>query len=189
MTWGKWVPGWCRWLLAGLVMAIAAWVGWQVQGWRLGEQLAQQHAAHIAELAKRDQVHGSTLAEISRAGMQAQQREQAKRMELESQLQADDETNHRKLTDVQKANARLRDQLATTELRLSVVVDAADTAALASCGVPTTAPSGGVVDAAPRVRLDPAHAQRVLRIVDDGDQGLIALQACQDYVRRIGAKY
>ena len=36
-----------------------------------------------------------------------------------------------------------------------------------------------------RARLDPAHTQRIITITDDGDQGLIALTACQAYVREV----
>ena len=39
-----------------------------------------------------------------------------------------------------------------------------------------------------RARLDPAHAQRIIGITDAGDQGLIALAACQAYVREVTAK-
>lgn len=34
-----------------------------------------------------------------------------------------------------------------------------------------------------RARLDPAHALRIIGITDAGDEGLIALQACQAYVK------
>lgn len=51
------------------------------------------------------------------------------------------------------------------------------------CGVPATAGAVGVVHGVARVRLDPAHAQRIIGITHDGDQGLIALQACLAYVR------
>ncbi|MGF6517812.1 hypothetical protein ABH912_005278 [Pseudomonas sp. BT76 TE3572] len=37
----------------------------------------------------------------------------------------------------------------------------------------------------PRARLDPAHAQRIIAITDAGDRGLIALQACQAYIRAL----
>ncbi|MGY2365602.1 lysis protein, partial [Pseudomonas azotoformans] len=43
----------------------------------------------------------------------------------------------------------------------------------------------GVVHAARRAQLDPAHAQRIIAITDAGDQGLIALRACQAYVRSV----
>ena len=48
----------------------------------------------------------------------------------------------------------------------------------------STTRTGGVVHAARRAQLDPAHAQRIIEITSDGDQGLIALKACQDYVRQ-----
>jgi hypothetical protein len=41
-----------------------------------------------------------------------------------------------------------------------------------------------VVHAARRAQLDPAHAQRIIAITDAGDQGLIALRACQAYIRK-----
>lgn len=42
-----------------------------------------------------------------------------------------------------------------------------------------------MVHATRRTQLDPAHAQRIIAITDDGDNGLIALRACQAYVRAI----
>ncbi|PMU87239.1 lysis protein, partial [Pseudomonas sp. GW704-F3] len=53
------------------------------------------------------------------------------------------------------------------------------------CNVPATPGAVGVVHGAARAQLDPAHAQRILAITGDGDQGLIALRACQAYVRAI----
>lgn len=47
--------------------------------------------------------------------------------------------------------------------------------------------TGGVVHGAQRAELDPAHAQRIVGITDDGDQAVIALIACQAYVREIAA--
>lgn len=106
---------------------------------------------------------------------------QAQRAALESRLQVNDATYTQELQDAQRVQARLRDRLATADLRLSVILDSAD----ASCGgrVPASAGTAGVVHAAARARLDSAHAQRIVGITDDGDQGLIALQACQAYVR------
>ena len=39
-----------------------------------------------------------------------------------------------------------------------------------------------------RARLDPAHAQRIIGITDEGDRGLITLAACQAYVKDISVK-
>lgn len=109
---------------------------------------------------------------------------QAKRQALEARLQAINETHYQELTDAQQTQARLRDRLATADLRLSVLL-ATPAAAAGGGGVPATAGTGGVVHAAGRAQLDPAHAQRIVAIVGDGDEGLIALQACQAYVRAI----
>jgi hypothetical protein len=44
-----------------------------------------------------------------------------------------------------------------------------------------------VVHGAARAELEPAHAQRIITITNAGDQGLIALRACQAYVREVSA--
>lgn len=90
------------------------------------------------------------------------------------------------MEDAQHTQARLRDRLATSDLRLSVLVGAG-TFAGTGCdgGMRETAGTGGVVPGAVRAQLDRAHAQRIVAITDEGDRGLIALQACQAYVREI----
>jgi hypothetical protein len=88
--------------------------------------------------------------------------DQDKRLALKQRLAANDQTHHKELTDAQTNQARLRDRLATSDLRLSVLVDAADSAS-------------GVVHGGARARLAPAYAQRIVAITDAGDQGLIAL--------------
>jgi hypothetical protein len=55
--------------------------------------------------------------------------------------------------------------------------------AAAQCQPPP--PPGGVVHGPTRAQLDPAHAQRIIGITDVGDQGLIALAACQSYVSNL----
>ncbi|WP_025804571.1 lysis system i-spanin subunit Rz [Pseudomonas chlororaphis] len=159
-------------VLAGLLIAGAAGGAWKVQDWRYGKQLAEQAAQH-----------GETLNRLNLAAAARQQAEQEKRLVLEQQLQTSDQTHHRALTDAQRDQSRIRDRLATADLRLSVLLDAQDSAA--GCSVPAAPGAGGVVHGATRARLDPAHAQRIIGITDDGDQGLIALQACQAYVRAL----
>lgn len=87
---------------------------------------------------------------------------------------------------LKKTQARLRDRLATSDLRLSVLVDAGSFAA-SGCdsGVREATGTGSVVHGAVRAQLDRAHAQRIVAITDEGDRGLIALQACQAYLREI----
>lgn len=88
--------------------------------------------------------------------------------------------------DVLHVQACLRDLLTNADLRLSVLVDAGSVAAQ-GCGggVRASAGTGGVVDGALRAQLDPAHARRIVAITDEGDRAVIALKACQAYVREV----
>jgi Bacteriophage Rz lysis protein len=160
-------------LIGSLALALAiAFGAWQVQDWRYGKQLAEQA-----------RLQDETLNELTLAAATQQRNEQDKRLALEQRLSASDQTHHKELTDAQTNQARLRDRLATSDLRLSVLLDAADPAS--GCAVPAGTAAGGVVHGGERARLDPAHAQRIIGITDDGDQGLIALAACQAYVREL----
>jgi len=90
------------------------------------------------------------------------------------------------MEDAQQTQARLRDRLATSDLRLSVLVDAGTfTGPGCKSGGREAAGTGSVVHGAVRAQLDRAHAQRIVAITDEGDRGLIALQACQAYVRLV----
>jgi len=145
---------------------------WQVQDWRMGKKLAEQAGLHQADLT----TIGNAAAAQARI-------EQDKRLGLEGRLQSIDEAHFKEFSDAQKNISRLRDRLATADLRLSVLLDATDSAS--GCNVPAATGTVGVVHAVRRAQLDPAHAQRIIGITDDGDQGLIALRACQAYVREI----
>ena len=138
-----------------LAMVVSAVGTWQVQEWRMGKKLAQQAAQH-----------GDDLAAISNAATAQARAEQGKRLALEQKLAGQDQQHSKELSDAQRNQARLRDQLATADVRLSVFL-AEDPAS--SCNVPTTTGAVGVVHAARRAQLDPAHAQRIIRITDDGN--------------------
>ncbi|NMX42969.1 lysis protein [Pseudomonas sp. WS 5407] len=159
--------------IAGLlaVLAIACFSTWKVQDWRYGEKLAEQAGLHQGE-----------LADVSAAAAKQVSAEQSKRLAIEQTLANSDQQHTKELSDAQRNQARLRDRLATSDLRLSVLL-AEDSAS--GCNVPSASGAVGVVHAARRARLDPAHAQRIIGITDSGDQGLIALRACQAYVREI----
>ncbi|MPQ83824.1 lysis protein [Pseudomonas sp. MAFF 730085] len=164
--------------LAGLValilalMAGAAGTAWQVQDWRMGKNLAEQAG-----------LHKDDLAAITNAAASQARAEQDKRVATEQALATADQQHTKELSDAQRNQARLRDQLATAGVRLSVLIDAADSAS--GCDVPSTPGAVGVVHAARRAQLDPAHAQRIVAITDDGDNAIIALRACQTYVRAV----
>ena len=158
-------------LMILMLMAGAAGVTWQVQDWRMREKLSEQAG-----------LHKDDLAAISNAAAAQARTEQDKRLTLEQKLAVQDQRHTRELSDAQRNQALLRDRLATADVRLSVLL--ADDPA-SGCNVPTAAGAVGVVHAARRAQLDPAHAQRIIAITDDGDNGLIALRACQAYVRAI----
>ena len=158
-------------LLILVLMSVAAGAAWQVQDWRMGKQLAEQAGLHKEDLAA-----------ISNAAAAQSRAEQEKRLVIEKELANQDQQHTRELSDAQRNQALLRDRLATADVRLSVLL--ADDPASGS-NVPAAAGAVGVVHAARRAQLDPAHAQRILAITSDGDQGLIALRACQAYVNTL----
>ncbi|WP_375098340.1 MULTISPECIES: lysis protein [unclassified Pseudomonas] len=152
------------------LMLLSAALAWQVQAWRYELALAesnthqaQQRAAQAAEL--NDQL----LAE------------RGQRQALEQRLHDSETRYSQELTDAQHTQARLRDRLATADLRLSVLVERDANGAT----MPATPAARGVDHGPVRARLDPAHARRIVAITDDGDRGLIALRACQAYVRAL----
>ncbi|AZF05596.1 lysis system i-spanin subunit Rz [Pseudomonas sp. R5-89-07] len=167
--------------LAGLValilllMAGAAGVTWQVQDWRMGKKLSEQLSAQSA-------AHQDQLDAITNEAWRQQRAEQNKRLATEQQLATQDQQHIKELSDAQRNQAALRDRLTTADVRLSVLL-AEDPAS--GCNVPASAGAVGLVHAARRAQLDPAHAQRIIRITDDGDNAIIALRACQAYVRAV----
>jgi len=166
-------PGWLLPLLA-LVLGfiLGGWLAWTWQANAYSKDLADQ-----AEAYSRDREQAAA------AVINWQETQQDVRRALEDRLQANDETHYKELRDAQTNQARLRDRLATADLRLSVLLKTA--ASGSGGGVPATAGTCGVVHGGTRAELDPAAAQRIVAIVGDGDQGLIALAACQSYVKEI----
>ena len=161
-----------RWVGLAVLVGCSVFSTWKVDAWRYGKQLADLSAAHQLEFTNLANAHSALVLE-----------EQDKRFALEQWLAASDQAHYRALTDEQTKQARLRDRLATAHLRLSVQLDAS--ASVGCDGVQATTGAGGVVHGAIRAKLDPAHAQRIIGITGDGDQGLIALQACQAYARAV----
>ncbi|WP_330213598.1 lysis system i-spanin subunit Rz [Pseudomonas sp. Z18(2022)] len=159
-------------ILLAMAMATSFGAAWQVQDWRLGRVVAEQGAQFETDLTA-----------IGNAAAAQARTEQEKRLATEQQLAASDQQHTKELSDAQRNQALLRDRLATANVRLSVLLDATDSAS--GCNVPATPGAVGVVHAARRAQLDPAHAQRIIGITDAGDQGLIALRACQAYVRAV----
>ncbi|MGR4042829.1 lysis system i-spanin subunit Rz [Pseudomonas sp. JDS08PS003] len=166
-------PGWLLPVLALVLgFALGGWLAWTWQANAYGKDLADQ-----AEAYSRDRDQAAT------AVINWQETQQDARRALEDRLQANDETHYKELRDAQTNQARLRDRLATADLRLSVLLNTA--ASGGGGGLPATAGTCGVVHGSARAELDPTTAQRIVAITGDGDQGLIALAACQSYIKEI----
>ena len=158
-------------LMLGLMVG-SAWAAWTWQANGYEKKLAKQEAAHQ-----------TTLTHLANANSALIIAEQGKRLALEQWLAASDQAHYRALTDAKTTQTRLRDRLATADLRLSVLLDA--TGATDCDAVQTATSTFGLVYGAHRAQLDQAHAQRIIGITSDGDQGLIALQACQAYAKEV----
>ncbi|MDD1960084.1 lysis protein [Pseudomonas sp. 39004] len=181
-----------NWRIALLAAAVGLYAGgrgaWVWQASEYGRQLADQAAGYVRQLADKEQTYHREREEAAAAALDQLAKQQTQRQALEVRLQEQGKTHWQEMNDAQKTQARLRDRLATADLRLSVLVDAGAFAAQ-GCdgGVRETAGTGGLVHGAVRAQLDPAHAQRIIAITDDGDRGLLALTACQAYVKAISS--
>ena len=160
------------WAIALVLLAIAGGA-WTVQDWRYGQMLAEQARQSADQAKERVDAVLATLAS-----------EQAKRVALEGRLKLNDETHYKELSDAKNTQQRLSDRLATADVRLSVLLATGPSRA-GGDGLSAPASAGGVVHGGRRAELDPAHAQRIIGITDAGDQGLIALAACQAYIREV----
>jgi len=161
-----------RGLIVALVLGLAlgACAAWAWQSNRYGQQLAAQ-----AEANQRDREQAAV------AVIDWQDRQQVERRALEDRLQVNDETHYKELRNAQTDQARLRDRLATADVRLSVLLAVPG----GRGGLPAATGAAGVDHGEARGELDPAAAQRIVAIAGDGDQGLSALAACQAYVKEI----
>lgn len=91
-------------------------------------------------------------------------------------LLADLDTQHTQERErANQTNASLRADVAAGKRRLSVLAT--------SCTATGSAAAAGVGHAEARAELDPAAAERIVRIANDGDDAIRQLNALQDYVR------
>ena len=158
-------------LLAASALAIAAWAGWQANGYRLGMQLASAEAAHQ-----------HTLGEIARAAAAQLQAQQTQRLALEQRLAELDTAHQQEITHAQAAADQLAADLAAARSRLSVRINPATCAS----SLPATAPATGLDDAAgARADLHPATAAGVIRVTGRADQCRARLTALQAWVREV----
>ena len=165
-----------------LVLLLGACGAWNWQANAYEKQLIELDAGYDKTLAEKAEQHGKEREAAATAVIEQLQLQQDQRRALENRLQAQDQKHYMEMKNAQNDRARLRDRLATADLRLSVLLAGPLVAPGGDGGVRETTAAGSVVHDATRAELDPAHAQRIVGITGDGDDGLRALQACQDYV-------
>lgn len=92
-------------------------------------------------------------------------------------LLADLDTQHtQERESANQTNASLRADVAAGNKRLSVLA--------ASCAATGSATASGLGHAEARAELDPAAAERIVRIANDGDDAIRQLTALQDWVSK-----
>lgn len=167
---------WRPWLV-GAVLAAMALFFFKIGGFYEAGRYVQELAQLKTQQAKAEQQRmASVLADLRGA--------QQKSRALADRIQANDEIHQKELTGVQSNQKILTSRLATSELRLSVLL-ASTAQSAGDQHLSASASAGGVVHAASRGELDPAAAQRIVAITGDGDEGLTALSACQGYVNEL----
>lgn len=160
-------------LLAG---ALAFAGAWQIQAWRMGEQLAGLKASHAQTL--------QTIADKT-----AQARAAVARYELaaNAQLADKDATHYKELTHAQSETARMRACVAAGTCGVRIITR---TAACAAGGaVPQDAGAGGLGDGA--VALDGETAGRVLDLRESVAADAAKLAYLREYAQacyRAGAE-
>lgn len=93
------------------------------------------------------------------------------------QLLADLDTQHtQERESANQTNASLRADVAAGNKRLSILA--------ASCGATGSSTTAGLGHAEARAELDPAAAERIIRIANDGDDAIRQLTALQDWVSK-----
>lgn len=113
------------WRIAGCALLLGLVLGGYGQAWRYGRLLAEQEQRLVQQrLDQAEALHGLLLTE----------REQ--RQGLERRLKDTTQLHWKELTDAQQAQARLRDRLATADLRLSVLLDTTDQCGGCGCQPP-----------------------------------------------------
>lgn len=113
-----------NWRIALLAAAVGLYVGgrgvWVWQASEYSRQLADQAAGYVRQLADKDRAYGREREEASAAALEQLAEQKAQRQALEDRLQEQGKTHWQEMNDAQKTQARLRDRLATADLRLSV---------------------------------------------------------------------
>jgi hypothetical protein len=169
------IPGlsWAKLAIAVVVLLGAGATGWQLNGWRLGTQLADDKAAYA-----------QNLQHVSDAATKAAQEQEQKLEAAQQAIAALDAQHTEEMQHVQADAAAAHAALADGTRQLSI------TASCPSAGgniVPGATPATGVDHGSPASRavIDGSAAQALVALAAKGDGYRVQLAACQDYARTL----
>lgn len=117
---------------------------------------------------------------IAKAYQAEIQKAVGKERELRERIELVDKKYYEELQDAKAKNAELRDRIASGDLRLSVA-----TRTTSCSSVSGATETASVDNGEGRTELDPAHAERIIRITEYGDEQIRKLNACQAYVNEL----
>lgn len=157
--------------IAAMVLLVVAGVliGWTVQGWRLGTDLASLKAEHA-----------QTITEAYKGALAAQAKAQADHQALAADLAIQSATFHEDLTRRERAIENLRPAVAAG----TRIVRVAATCPAAPDHVPEAA-TGGRMDSGAGAVLAPDAGQAVLDLRAGAERFSTKLAACQAAVIRL----
>lgn len=153
---------------AVLAGALAFACAWQIQAWRMGEQLAGLKASHA-----------ETLREIADKTEKAREAVRKYEAGVADQLADKDATHHKELTHAKSESDRLRACIAAGTCGVRIITRSASCAA--GGAVPQDAGAGGLGDGA--IELDPATAGRVLDLRESVQSDAAKLAYLRDYAQ------
>ena len=153
---------------AVLAGALAFAGAWQVQAWRMGEQLASLKAGHA-----------KTLQAIADKTAKASEAVRKYETGVADQLADKDATHYKELTHAKSESDRLRACISAGTCGVRIITRA--TACAAGGAVPQDAGAGGVGDGA--IALDDAAANRVLDLRESVQSDAVKLAYLRDYAQ------
>lgn len=152
-------------MIAAVGMAAGIfWSGWSVNNYRWQARYSQLETEHAAQINKINQEYINDVNVMAEAADT-----------LRAEIAAKDKAHYEQFEHARNQNAELRRVIADGSKRLSVITAQNNRQAC----LPGTASNPGM-DASPaRAELDPAFAERIVAIANDGDEAIRQLTALQ----------
>ena len=163
-----------KWIATAVVAVAIFWCGCAV-GFGL-----RGNIANAAESRLREE-HALAMKAVSDAAAQAATDALAIQQHLTKKIAALDAAHTEEIERAKVENDRLRDDIRAGARRLSVVAKCP----AGGSGLPSRSGGSGVDHAATRAELDPAAADRIVRIANDGDAAIRQLAACQAFIMEV----